>query len=190
MPLSKIVSISNVPGLHHVVATRPNGLVVQALDSDSTKFISARIHMFTTLDNITIYTKQDSVELKTVFSSMFKNEEKIPPVSANESTEVLKDYFKKIVPEYDDEKVYMSDIKKVLKWYEALKQHKIIEKLIEAEAEDNKEENKKEKKDDKKSATKEKSKAVKPKKDKASPMPKPKPAPNTTKTQVKKTTNK
>ena len=136
MDLSEIVSISGKPGLFKVAAKREDGLIVSSFDEDRKFFASARMHMFTPLDNITIYTTEDSESLSVVLQSMKKLQETTPPVSANSGGNELKSYFKSVLPNYDEEKVYTSDIKKLIKWFEILDSND----LITMESEESKEE--------------------------------------------------
>jgi hypothetical protein len=127
MDLKDIMAVSGMPGLYKVVANRADGLIVNGLHDNIKKFVASRLHMFTPLENITIYTVEDSIELKEVFSTMKKNEASnaIPDVKkADEAT--LRKYMKSVVANYDEEKVYASDIKKLLKWYQLLDNHKLI----------------------------------------------------------------
>jgi hypothetical protein len=128
MDLSEIVSVSGLGGLHRVVVQREDGLVVTPLGENKNRFVSKRKHTFTPLDGITVYTETDSVELKQVLQNMKKEEEDIrAPSPKKAGSEELKDYFREVLPEYDDERVYVSDIKKIIKWYNQLNEHGLIE---------------------------------------------------------------
>lgn len=126
MELKDIVSISGMSGLFSVVAKRPDGMIVRGLDDDKSQFASSRIHVFTPLDAITIYTTSDTTELSKVLLEMKKQSEENPPVDATSDNDKLKTYFKKVIPDYNEEKVYVSDIKKVVKWYRQLDKHKLV----------------------------------------------------------------
>lgn len=82
--------------------------------------------MFTPLENITIYTMEDSEELKAVFLEMKKQEESNPPVDPGSDGKTLRAYFEAVLPGHDQDKVYTSDIKKILKWYDQLNQEGLI----------------------------------------------------------------
>lgn len=132
MNLKEVLSISGMSGLYKMVANRDNGLIVVALGDDKRKFVPSRQHMFTPLENITIYTDDEPVELTTVLLEMKKQSAKTPLVGANANGAELRSYFTKIVPNHDTEKVYTSDIKKVLKWYEQLdKENMLVEEKAE-----------------------------------------------------------
>lgn len=127
MDLKDIMAISGLPGLYKVVANRTDGIIVEGLHDKAKKFVSSRQHMFTPLENITIYTTDDSVELKEVFSSMKKDEKSnaVPDVKKSDEA-TLRKYMKSVLANYDEEKVYASDIKKLIKWYILLDEHKLI----------------------------------------------------------------
>lgn len=159
MTLAEIVAITGLPGLYKVVGKRNDGLVVTSLVDDKTTFVSGRKHLFTTLDNVTMYTTGDGVTLKTVLAEMKKQEANNPPVAKDDAA--VKAYVEKVIPDYDKEKVYVSDMKKLLKWYEILNSRKLVEELIKEEVAETteKEEAKTEEKQAKKAAAKPKKEA-------------------------------
>ena len=120
MNLEKYIAVSGLSGLYILANTRPNGLLITDIDNDITKFISTRQHQFTPLATVSIYTEDDSVELSKVFSTMLEKKTELPPVDVNSNSTVLREYFFKILPEHDPDKVHISDIKKVVKWFEFL----------------------------------------------------------------------
>lgn len=127
MELKDLVSISGMSGLFEVVTKRTDGMIVKGLDDGKPQFISSRVHIFTPLDAITIYTgEKDTTELYKVLLEMKKQEKTNPVADANAEGSVLKKYFEKILPEYNEEKVYVSDIKKLIKWYMLLDKHKLV----------------------------------------------------------------
>ena len=127
MELKDIVSISGMSGLFEVVTKRTDGMIVKGFDDGKPQFISSRVHIFTPLDAITIYTgEKDTTELYKVLLEMKKQEKENPVADANADGSVLKNYFQKVLPDYNEEKVYVSDIKKVIKWYQLLDKHKLV----------------------------------------------------------------
>lgn len=144
MDLKEIMSVSGMPGLYKVMANRTDGLIVEGLHDKARKFVSSRQHMFTPLENITLYTTDDSVDLKMVLSNMKKNEGEHPvPDIKKTDDNTLRNYMKTIVPNYDEEKVYASDIKKLIKWYDLLNANQLVSVIEEgaegSESEDQKE---------------------------------------------------
>lgn len=133
MSFSEILSISKLPGLYQIHKQRTDGLIVKSLQDDKVFFAASRAHVFTPLENITIYTDTEPMELVNVFRAIQKSDAKSIP-SAKDDNEKLKSFFAEVVPTYDAEKVYVSDIQKIIKWYALLED----KKLIPAEGEENK----------------------------------------------------
>lgn len=128
MELADIAAITGMPGLYKIAARRNDGLIVTSLLDNKTQFVSGRKHLFTTLDNITIYTQEDTVPLKEVLAEIKKQESKNPAPDGKEDAK-LRSWFEVILPTYDREKVYVSDLKKLVKWYGILDAQKLIEEL-------------------------------------------------------------
>ncbi|RMG78098.1 MAG: hypothetical protein D6714_18705, partial [Bacteroidetes bacterium] len=127
MNLKDLVAVSGLPGIYRMAANRNNGLIVEDFDSGKHKFVSARKHQFTPLETIGIYTdNDDTVELKVVFRSMLEQIETNPPVAPNESSAKLREYFAKILPNYDPDKVHTGDIKKLIKWFTFLNDRNLL----------------------------------------------------------------
>lgn len=115
-----------MPGLYKLIATRTNGLLVQEIDSDKTKFASTRKHQFTPLETVAIYTDDDSTELKEIFKRIQDNLAKLPLPANNATKEQFFDYFSEILPDYDEERVLISDVKKVIKWFKFLQKRDLL----------------------------------------------------------------
>ncbi|MCH2045538.1 MAG: DUF5606 domain-containing protein [Saprospiraceae bacterium] len=135
MNLDKLVAISGRPGIYKMAANRKNGLIVEDFDTKKRFFVSGRIHQFTPLESISIYTTDGdgTVELKTVFMGMLKHGE---PVKTNASSGEIREYFGEILPTFDRHKVLISDIKKLIKWYNFLIQRDLLdleEEVVEIE---------------------------------------------------------
>lgn len=132
MNITGIISISGKPGLSKIVSQSRNGIIVESL-IDGKKFPVTGTERVSTLEDISIYTYEEDILLTEVFAKMkevFKNDQAIShKASANE----LKEAFKAALPNYDEERVYNSDIKKVFQWYNLL--HK--KGLLDAEEKEN-----------------------------------------------------
>ena len=128
MTLSDIVSVTGMPGLYKTSGKRSDGLIVTSLVDGTTKFVSGRVHLFSTLDNITIYTQEGSKELKEVLADMKKNEKAHSPADIK-GDDGLKAYFAVVIPDYDKEKFYTSHMKKLVGWYNILNGKGLIEEL-------------------------------------------------------------
>ena len=120
MNLSNVLAVSGLPGLYELAANRPNGLLLIPIGGGKSKFCSSRKHQFTPLETVAIYTWSDTVELKNVFNSMTVKIQEVPLPDLKGGRDVLNSYFEQILPEFDRERVYPNDIKKVIKWYVAL----------------------------------------------------------------------
>ena len=120
MNLKDILAISGLPGLYKMIDSRGNGLLVQGMDGGKTKFYSMRKHQFTPMETVAIYTMSDTIELSEILQRMLDQVEENPPVGVKESKEKIEDYFSSIVPDYDEDRVYVSDMKKVIKWFNIL----------------------------------------------------------------------
>ncbi len=126
MKLEKYIAVSGMSGLFKLVSTRNNGILIEDFDNNGTKFVSTRKHQFTPLGTIALYTNEDSVELNKVFKSMHELKGEIGLVSLNSSSSELRDYFVKVLPDYDPDRVHISDIKKVIKWYNFLEERGLM----------------------------------------------------------------
>lgn len=128
MEYSKLVAVTGLPGLYEVLSSKSDGAIVRSLDDGSTKFAATRTHNFSHLESIEIYTQSDNVNLVEIFYAIDKAGGSLPDLKDNAA---LKKYFEKVYPEMDFERVYASDMKKMVKWYEQLKKHNIEIKLTE-----------------------------------------------------------
>jgi len=128
MEYSKLVAVTGLPGLFELISSRGDGAVVRSLDDNKTQFISGRVHNFSHLESIEVYTQRDNVNLVDVFNAMEKDGGSLPDAKSNDA---VKKYFEKVYPEMDFERVYSSDMKKMVKWFESLKKHNIEIKLTE-----------------------------------------------------------
>ena len=126
MDLSKIMSISGKNGLFKLISQGKNNFIVESLEDG--KRVPAFSHDgIATLDNISIFTEDEDVSLTSVFQSIFKKENgNAVPSNINDNTS-LKKYFQEILPNYDKERVYVSNIKKVISWYNLLIKYKLID---------------------------------------------------------------
>jgi hypothetical protein len=125
MEYREIVAVTGIGGLFQLVSTKADGAIVRNLADKTTKFISARLHNVTPLESIEIYTTGDNVRLHEVFQMMKDSSTPIADPKKLDDKGV-KAYFKGIFPEFDEERVYVSDMKKMLKWYQLLKANDLL----------------------------------------------------------------
>ncbi|MBK9553694.1 MAG: DUF5606 domain-containing protein [Saprospiraceae bacterium] len=119
--IENIVSVSSLPGLYYLESSRSNGLIIKDMDTGVKQFLSVRKHQFTPLRSIAIYTYSDSTPIEDIFKTMveIKQDHNISEL-LKASNNDLANYFRIVLPEYDEDRVYPSDMKKVLKWFDFL----------------------------------------------------------------------
>jgi hypothetical protein len=132
MEYSKIIAITGMPGLYEMMNSKGDGAIVRSLDDQSTKFVSGRVHQFTHLESIEVYTERENVNLTEVLNAMKDSSEKVPDEKDNKALEA---YFRKVYPTLDFDRVYASDMKKMVKWFNALSKNNVEIKLSEPEEE-------------------------------------------------------
>jgi hypothetical protein len=128
MEYRRIVAVTGLPGLFEIVSSKTDGAIVRSLEDKSTKFISSRVHNLSHLESIEVYTIEDNVNLAEVLNAMKASKEPLPGGKDNKE---LKAYFEKVYPKLDFEKVYSSDLKKMVKWFEVLTKNEVEIKLSE-----------------------------------------------------------
>ena len=127
MAYKDIVSISGLPGLYEMVSSKAEGGIVRSLEDRTTRFVSARQHRFTPLETIEVFTTGANVPLQEVFQAMQAKEDKHPvPDGSKADEKTLRNYFDQVFPELDDDRVYFSDLKKMVRWYMLLKTHGLL----------------------------------------------------------------
>ncbi len=126
MNLEPFISVSGEQGLFSMVASRSNGLVLEHIESGKSKFYSMRKHQFTPLGTVAIYTLSDTKPLKDVFETMLAQFENTPPVSIKAENHVIEEYFEGVLPDYDEDRVSLKDMKKVIKWFNLLKDKDLL----------------------------------------------------------------
>jgi len=119
MDLSEILSISGKPGLFKLVSQVKNGIIVESL-LDGKRFPSFAHDKISSLEEISIFTNGEDLALKEVFRMMFEKLEGKEGISPKSSGKQLKEFFREMVPDFDEERVYTSHIKKILAWYKLL----------------------------------------------------------------------
>ncbi|MDZ4708561.1 MAG: DUF5606 domain-containing protein [Saprospiraceae bacterium] len=122
--LSKVLSVSGLPGLYEMVANRADGAIIKSYETGQSRFAPLRKHQFSLLETISIYTTADATPLTEIFSNMKKSDLPLPDASADQK-ETL-GYFQKILPDYDVDRVSIGDIKKVIKWYGFLNKYQLL----------------------------------------------------------------
>ena len=134
MSLDKILSISGKPGLFEIVAQTRSGFIAQSLIDK--KKVSVSIHNnISVLSEIAVYTLTEELPLREVFKKIRDKENaQQTSISHKDSKDTLEEYFFGVLPDYDEDRVYASDIKKIVQWYNLLQKHDMLGALEEAEA--------------------------------------------------------
>ncbi len=117
--LKEILSISGKPGLQKLISNSSNALIVESL-IDGKRFPAYSNAKIIALEDISIYTETEDMPLKDVFKRMYNKEGGHQTLSHKESNDKITSYFSEIVPEYDKDRVYTSDMKKIIQWYNLL----------------------------------------------------------------------
>jgi hypothetical protein len=128
MEYGKLIAVTGMPGLFELVSSKTDGAIVRSLDDNSTKFASTRQHQFSHLESIEVYTVRDNVNLADIFKAMEADGGKLPD---EKDAKAIKSYFEKVFPDLDFERVYTSDMKKMVKWYSIISTKGIEIKLTE-----------------------------------------------------------
>jgi len=126
MNIDEFVAVSGKAEIFKLASSKTNGLLLEDIDNGKTKFYPVRKHQFTPLGSVSIYTLEDTEPLKDIFLKMKEMENKLSVPVYNADKMVLLEYFENILPDYDEDKVYPSDIKKVIKWFTFLNDRGLI----------------------------------------------------------------
>ena len=160
MELKDFISVAGKSGLHTIVGKSKNNVIVESL-KDKKRFPIFNTNKISGLSDISIYTYDEEILLSELFDRIQKKYKKEAAISHLESAEELKKVFEELVPNYDQEQVYNSDIKKVFQWYNILHD---TDNLIKEELKEEKKESSDDadtKKEDSKKEAKKEVKAIK-----------------------------
>jgi len=125
MDLSKILTISGKNGLFHLISQGKNNFIVEALE-DKKRFSAFQSEGVSTLENISIFTQDDTIGLGKVIQSIYQKQDMQPLEYKAWTDEQLRSYFSEVVPNYDEVRVFISNIKKVYQWYNILLKNDMI----------------------------------------------------------------
>jgi hypothetical protein len=130
MEYAKLISVTGMPGLYELISSKADGAIVRSLQDQSTRFASTRQHSFSQLESIEVYTIRENVNLADIFLAMKASTEALPD---EKDAKAINAYFKKVYPDMDFERVYASDMKKMIRWFAIIQDKGIEIKLSEAE---------------------------------------------------------
>ena len=134
MSLEKIIAVSGKPGLFKLLAQTRGGFLAESLLDSKRQSISMRNNV-SVLNEIAIYTYDEEIPLREIFKTIFDKEEGKATIGHKSSKGELEKFFREILPEYDEDRVYASDIKKVVQWYNLLEKASLLEEAIKEEEE-------------------------------------------------------
>ncbi len=132
MSLENILSITGKPGLYVLKTKAKSGFVVKSLLDDRISIVGMN-HNVSVLKDISIYTMTGEVPLKQVFQNIAKKEDNGASINHKSSKEELQNYFEEVLPEYDRDRVYASDIKKIVQWYNIIHKNDMLNSINEEE---------------------------------------------------------
>ena len=133
MNIDGIIAVSGKPGLYKVIGQTKNGVIVTSL-SDGKKLAMSSSSKMSALQDIAIYTYTEEIPLVDVLEKIRIKQEGKAAIGHKSSAAVLSDYFRIILDDYDEDRVYPSDIKKVISWYNSLQKEGLaVETVDEAE---------------------------------------------------------
>jgi hypothetical protein len=120
MSLKGIMSIAGMSGLYKLVAQTKAGFVVESM-TDKKRYPINASQKISMLDDISVFTKGGDLPLKEILLKMKEHDQESSNVDPKGSPESLKKFFKTVVPDFDEDRVYASDIKKMITWYQLVK---------------------------------------------------------------------
>lgn len=133
MDYNRIISVTGLGGLFELLSSKSDGAIVKSLEDKSTKFVSSRVHNFSHLESIEVYTQRENVNLVEVLQAMDSSKEALPD---EKDAKAITAYFKKVYGDMDFDRVYASDMKKMVRWFKILKDNDVEIKLTEMEEEE------------------------------------------------------
>ena len=126
MKLKDILAISGKPGLYKFVSQGRNGIIVEGF-ADKKRMIVHSTTKVSALEDIAIYTEVEEVPLKDILKKLYEKEEGKKTIDSKSPIDQLKALFEEVLPDYDRDRVYTSDIKKVVSWYNIMIEHDLID---------------------------------------------------------------
>lgn len=119
MNISGIISIAGKPGLYKIVAQSKGGVIVESI-VDGKRFPASATSKISSLEDISMYTYEEDEPLSNIFTSIFTKENGGQCINPKSKEQELSEYFREILPSYDEDRIYKSDIKKLFTWYNLL----------------------------------------------------------------------
>ena len=135
MEFNKVIAVTGKPGLFEIISQTKGGLIAESLTDKKRTPINA-MHNVSVLNDIAIYTYEEEVPLRDVLKTIGAKENNKEALSHKESNDKLLSFFREVLPDFDEERVYTSNIKKVVQWYNILANASFDFSSIEDESEE------------------------------------------------------
>ena len=134
--LQELAAISGMSGLYRLVRAARHGVLVESLDEKATRTLAPARNKVSLLSEISIYTQdpEETVPLTEVFERIYQKHGVNSPVTAKSSEIELTDFLTGVIPDYDRDRVYLSDIKKLANWYGIVSKHRPYQEVAVADA--------------------------------------------------------
>jgi hypothetical protein len=127
MNLKEFTAVSGLPGIYKLLNVRGDGIIIEDYDTQKRQFVATRKHQYSPLQTISVYTNDgSSAPLSNLFDSMLTQLEAHPVPSEKADSKTLRTYFTTIMPNHDEGRVHISDIKKALKWFNFLNNRQLL----------------------------------------------------------------
>lgn len=126
MDLSTILSISGKPGLYKLISQTKSGALVESL-TDSRRYPAFAHEKISSLEDISIFTVENDISLKKVFQKIYEKENGGDCIDHKAPEKEIRSYMEQVLPEYDKDRVYLSDMRKLFSWYKILNAKKLID---------------------------------------------------------------
>lgn len=135
--VKNFVAVGGISGVQKLIAVRQNGLIIENLDTKVRKFVPVRSHEFSPFETISVYTDDnDTVPLALVLTNMRDQLAENPVPSEKADSATLRAYFGAVLPNFDRDRVHVSDIKKAIKWFSFLYSRDLLQDKVEEVAAD------------------------------------------------------
>lgn len=126
MEYNRIIAITGLGGLFELLTSKSDGAIVRSLEDQQTRFVSSRVHNFSHLESIEVYTTRENINLVDLFKAIQDSGQGLP---SDKDAAAVKAFFVKVYPDLDFDRIYNSDMKKMVKWYALLSGNQVEFKL-------------------------------------------------------------
>ena len=135
--VKNFVAVAGIGGVQKLIVVRQNGLIIENLDTKVRKFVPLRSHEFSPFETVSVYTDDnDTVQLAEVLTNMRNQFVDNPPPAEKADSATLRAYFAAILPNFDRDRVHVSDIKKAIKWFTFLQSRDLLKDKVEEKKEE------------------------------------------------------